>query len=78
MVRSLYEFLVKAALEPESKATWPKVECSDRVRYAVYPGRMYILNTEERIAQEAIVETAPGAAPIRFTLAPGEMKEVAL
>ena len=77
-VRALYEFLVKAALEAASKATWPKVDCSDRVRYAVYPGRMYILNTEERRREEVVVEPAPGADRVTIALGPGEMKEIPL
>lgn len=77
-VKFLYEFLLKSALEAVADATWPKVECSERVRYAVYPGKMYLLNTEERLAQEVIVETAPAAKPVRISLKPGEMKELSL
>lgn len=77
-VRFLYEFLLKSAVESVAANTWPKVECSDRVRWAVYPGRMYLLNTEERLRQEVVIERAPAEKPIRLSLAPGEMKDVEL
>ena len=56
---------------------WPKVECSDRVRYSVYPdGTVYVLNTENSLRSEAIVRRSKDAAPERILLAPGELKRL--
>ena len=76
-VRPLYSFLLASAAEGMS--AWPKVECSDRVRWSVFGDeRLYLLNTEERLAQEAVVRLSPDAAEIRVTLAPGEIREMSL
>ena len=69
---------MRSALEAVAEKVWPKVDCSDRVRYAVYPGRMYILNTEERRREEVVVEPAPGADRVTIALGPGEMREIPL
>lgn len=76
-VRPLYSFLLASAAEGTS--AWPKVECSDRVRWSVFGDeRLYLLNTEERLAQEAVVRLSPDTAEIRVTLAPGEIREMSL
>jgi peptidoglycan/xylan/chitin deacetylase (PgdA/CDA1 family) len=74
-VRPLYEHLVARALD--ATPVWPKVDCSERVRWAVYPGgRMYFLNTEEDRAEEVVVKMSPAARPVRFTLAAGAFREL--
>ena len=74
-VRPLYAFLLASAAEGTS--AWPKVECSDRVRWSVFGDeRLYLLNTEERLSQEAVVRLSPTAEEIRVTLAPGEIREL--
>ena len=74
-VRPLYEHLVSRAMDATD--TWPKVDSSDRVRWAVYPGgKTYFLNTENRRSEEVVVKMSPNAGEIRFTLSPGEFKEL--
>ena len=74
-VRPLYEHLVARALD--ATPAWPKVDCSGRVRWAVYPGgRMYFLNTEEFRSEEVIVKMSSGAEPVRFTLPAGGFREL--
>ena len=67
VVARLYAYLLDKAMEAVD--VWPKVECSDRVRYAVYPDRtLYLLNTEANLRQEAVVRRAPDAEPMRMLL----------
>ena len=74
-VRKLYSFLMAKAMEAVGTAVWPKVECSDTVRWNVYPdGTIYLLNTESHLAQSAIIETAPGVPRQVIDIAPGEVK----
>ena len=74
-VRRLYSRILDQALV--STDVWPKVECSDRVRYSVYPdGTIYLLNTESRLHAEAIVCRSKGAQPISYRLSPGELLRV--
>ena len=74
-VRRLYAFLMAKAMEAVGAEVWPKVECSDTVRWSVYPdGTIYLLNTEAHIAQEAVVERSPGAARETVRLSPGELR----
>ena len=74
-MRPLYEHLVSRAMDATD--TWPKVDSSDRVRWAVYPGgKTYFLNTENRRSEEVVVKMSPNAGEIRFTLSPGEFKEL--
>ena len=76
-VRALYEFLVKSALEAVD--VWPKVACSDRVRWSVYGDeKLYLLNTEEDLAQEAVVRISKGSPELRIRLAAGEIREIDL
>ncbi|MBR2838823.1 MAG: family 78 glycoside hydrolase catalytic domain, partial [Kiritimatiellae bacterium] len=66
-VKRLYAYLLDKAMEAVD--VWPKVECSDRVRYAVYPdGTVYLLNTEANLRQEAIVRSSVDAEPMRVLL----------
>ena len=65
------------AMEAIGKEVWPKVECSDTVRWNVYPdGTIYLLNTEMHLVQEAIVQRAAGAPRVTLKLKPGEVAEV--
>ena len=74
-VRRLYSLLLAKAVEAVGRKVWPKVECSDTVRWSVYQdGTVYLLNTEPHLAQEAIVERAEGSARVKVSLAPGEIK----
>lgn len=74
-VRPLYELLVDRALDATD--AWPKVDLSDRVRWAVYPGgKVYFLNTEAHRSEEVVVKMSPNAKEIRFTLKPGGFKEL--
>ena len=53
-VRRLYSRILDQAVTATD--VWPKVECSDRVRYSVYPdGTIYVLNTENSLRSEVIV-----------------------
>ena len=74
-VRRLYSRILDQAVTATD--VWPKVECSDRVRYAVYPdGTIYMLNTEARLRAEAIVCRSEGAPPETYLLSPGELLRV--
>ena len=74
-VKSLYSYLMDRAMEQTD--VWPKVDCSDRVRWAVYPdGTLYFLNTEEERAEEIVLRRDAKSVPERFTLAPGELREM--
>lgn len=74
-VRPLYEHLVTRAMEATD--VWPKVDSSDRVRWAMYPsGKLYFLNTETHRTEEVIVKMSPNAKDIKFTLPPGGFKEL--
>ena len=77
-VRKLYAFLMAKAMEAIGKEVWPKVECSDTVRWSVYPdGTIYLLNTEMHLVQEAVVQRAADAPRVTLKLKPGEVAEVA-
>ena len=74
-VRRLYAHILDQALLAVD--AWPKVECSDRVRYAVYPdGTIYILNTETRLRAEAIVRHSATSKAKSVILEPGELVKV--
>ena len=74
-VRRLYAHILDQALLAVD--AWPRVECSDRVRYAVYSdGTIYILNTESRLRAEAIVRHSATSKAKSFILAPGELVKV--
>lgn len=74
-VRRFYTHILDQAVSATD--AWPRVECSDRVRYAVYPdGTIYILNTEARIRAEAIIRRSTAAADESILLAPGELVRV--
>ena len=76
-VRRLYTHILDQALN--ATVVWPKVECSDRVRYAVYPdGTIYILNTEANLRTEAIVRRSTSAKAEHFMLASGELLRIPL
>ena len=71
-VRKLYSFLMAKAMEAVGADTWPKVECSDTVRWSVYPdGTIYLLNTEAHLSQDVVVERSKGAARETVRLGPG-------
>ena len=72
-VRRLYSHIIDQAVAATD--VWPKVECSDRVRYSVYSdGTIYILNTEANLRNEVIVRRSQNAYVEKFILEPGELK----
>lgn len=74
-VRRLYSRILDQAVTATD--VWPKVECSDRVRYSVYPdGTIYVLNTENSLRSEVIVRRSENTPPERILLAPGELKHL--
>ena len=76
-VRKLYAYLMAKAMEAVGTVVWPKVECSDTVRWSVYSdGTVYLLNTEAHLEQKAFVEPAAGKPRITVTLSPGEVKSL--
>ena len=76
-VRPLYSFLLASAAEGTD--AWPKVECSDRVRWSVYGDeKLYLLNTEEARAEEAVVWISKNSPELRIRLAAGEIREIDL
>ena len=76
-LKELYGFLMDSCCE--SNQQYPKVECSDRVRFAVYesaPGSMlYLLNTEENLVQEVVVHYS-ATCRNSLRLLPGEIREI--
>lgn len=78
-LQSFYGFLMDACAAAIRE--WPAVECSDRVRYAVYGrgagGVMYLLNTEAYQEQTATVFYSESASET-LRLLPGEMRELRL
>ena len=75
-MRELYPFLMDAACD--ANRPYPRVECSDRVRYAVYPGTprtLYILNTEEHLDSPIRIHWSENHIESR-TLAAGEIVEL--
>lgn len=71
----LYRYLLDKAVEATD--VWPKVECSDRLRWCVYPdGTIYLLNTEAHLNLEAIVRRSATAEPRRVTVRAGELKRM--
>ena len=76
-VRKLYSYLMAKAMEAMGTDMWPKVECSDTVRWSVYPdGTIYLLNTEAHLEQKASVGVAAGRPFVTVTLAPGEVRSL--
>ena len=74
-VNRLYAFLLEKAMEAVGTEVWPKVECSESVRWSVYPdGTVYLLNTELHLAQEAVVIAGPGAPRKTVHLEPGGIR----
>ncbi len=74
----LYPFLMDAACD--ANRPYPRVECSDRVRYAVYPGSprtLYILNTEEHLDSPVRIHWSETDIESR-TLKAGEIVELAV
>ena len=70
----LYLYLVRRALEAVD--VYPKVECTDAVRWSCYEdGTVLLLNTEYNIGQEVIVHNSPSKLR-KVRLAPGELKIV--
>jgi hypothetical protein len=72
----LYQFLMEAACD--ANRIYPRVECSDRVRYAVYPGKprtLYLLNTEEHLDSSIRIHWSPEHIENR-TLAAGKFAEL--
>ncbi len=76
-LKELYGFLMDSCCEANQQ--YPKVECSDRVRFAVYesaPGSiLYLLNTEENLAQEVIVHHSATSRSV-LRLLPGEIRGI--
>jgi len=71
-----YPVLMDAACD--ANRPYPRVECSDRVRYAVYPGTprtLYILNTEEHLDSPIRIYWSENNIE-RRTLAAGEIVEL--
>ena len=70
----LYLYLVRRALEAVD--VYPKVECTDAVRWSCYEdGTVLLLNTEYNIRQEVIVHHSPIKSR-KVSLSPGELKIV--
>ena len=68
----LYQYLVRRAMEAVD--VYPKVECSDMVRWSCYEdGSVLLLNTEYNLQQEVIVHQSSSMSR-RVKLAPGELK----
>ena len=68
----LYIYLVRRAMEAVD--VYPKVECSDVVRWSCYDdGSVLLLNTEYNVRQQVVLHTAPGKTR-KVSLAPGELK----
>ena len=69
-----YLYLVRRALE--SVDVYPKVECTDVVRWSCYEdGTVLLLNTEYNLKQHAVVHFGPSSSR-KVRLAPGELKIV--
>ena len=67
-----YEYLVRRAIE--SVDLYPKVECTDAVRWSCYDdGTVLVLNTEDNIRQQIIVHTDAGHSR-KLNLKPGELR----
>ena len=70
----LYIYLVRRAMEAVD--VYPKVECTDAVRWSCYEdGTVLLLNTEYNIQQEVIVHQSPTKSS-KVRLSPGELKIV--
>ncbi len=76
-LKNLYGFLMDSCCEANQQ--YPKVECSDRVRFSAYKTAkgylLYLLNTEENLAQTVIIHTAPGIQT-QYSLNAGEIQEI--
>lgn len=69
-----YLYLVRRAMEAVD--VWPKVECTDAVRWSCYDdGSVVLLNTEYHVRQEAVVRFGPSSSR-KVSLAPGRLKIV--
>ncbi len=67
-----YVYFVRRALEAVD--VYPKVECSDAVRWSCYEdGSVILLNTEYNLKQPAIVRFSPTSSK-SVVLSPGELK----
>lgn len=75
-LKNLYKLLLRSSCD--ALEVYPKVQSSDRVRYAVYQDRLYLLNTEETLQQSVVLQLSPQAAPRTITLDAGEIHEVLL
>ena len=70
----LYLYLVRRALEGVD--VYPKVECTDGVRWSCYEdGTVLLLNTEYHVGQEVIVHQSPTKSR-KIKLSPGELKVI--
>lgn len=70
----LYMYLVRRALEGVD--VYPKVECTDGVRWSCYEdGTVLLLNTEYNVGQEVILHQSPTKSR-KIKLSPGEMKVI--
>jgi len=74
--KPLYAYLLARAMEAVD--VWPKVGCSDRVRWSSYDGGrcLYLLNTEPGLSSEVVLRRHREDPGERIVLAPGEFKEV--
>lgn len=76
-VKGLYGFLMDACCE--ANQVYPKVECSDRVRFACYAApngqSLWFLNTEEKLSQSVRVWFSR-TDQTDFVLEAGEIREV--
>ena len=65
-------------MSSESVDVWPKVECSDRVRFSVYGGRktVYLLNTEVNLSQEVRVRISAADPGRTIMLKAGEFSRL--
>ena len=70
----LYMYLVRRALEGVD--VYPKVECTDGVRWSCYEdGTVLLLNTEYNVGQEVILHQSHTKSR-KIKLSPGEMKVI--
>jgi len=74
-VRGLYASLMRAASTPPDSGDSPRIEASDRVRWALYPDgerlTLFLLNTEEHLEQHVLVNDR-----LALRLGPGELRRI--
>ena len=71
-LNSLYLYLIRRAMEAVD--VYPKVECTDEVRWSCYEdGSILLLNTEYNLPQEVIVHHTPSKSR-KVRLSPGELR----